>query len=63
MGDEFHQRNIAASLCFLKEMAPIITDMDMPEDEKSQVIKFLSDTESVLPQYNDGYRKVNHGWS
>ncbi len=34
------RRNIAAS-CFLKvKMAPIITDMDMPEDEKSQVIKF-----------------------
>ena len=26
MGDEFHQRNIAASLVFLKEMAPLITE-------------------------------------
>lgn len=48
MGDEFHQRNIAASLCFYKEMAPIITDMDMPQDEKSSVMKFLADTDQFF---------------
>ena len=69
MGDEFHQRNIAASLCFLKEMAPIITDMDMPEDEKSQVIKFLSDTDQFFlnimmatgKSIMDGARRLTEG--
>lgn len=49
MGDEFHQRNIAASLVFLKEMAPIITDMkDISEKDRYDVIKFLSDTDQFF---------------
>lgn len=48
MGDEFHQRNIAASLAFLKEMAPIITKMDMDEKDRYDVIKFLSDTDQFF---------------
>ncbi len=44
MGDEFHQRNIAASLAFLKEVAPIITAMEMDEKDRYDVIKFLADT-------------------
>lgn len=48
MGDEFHQRNIAASLAFLKEVAPIITKMDMDEKDRYDVIKFLSDTDQFF---------------
>lgn len=48
MGDEFHQRNIAASLCLLKEMAPIISGMEMDEDDKTAVIKFLADTDQFF---------------
>lgn len=48
MGDEFHQRNIAASLTFLKEVAPIITAMEMDEKDKYDVIKFLSDTDQFF---------------
>lgn len=48
MGDEFHQRNIAASLNFLKEMAPLITTLAISEDEKYEVIKFLSDTDQFF---------------
>lgn len=48
MGDEFHQRNIAASLCFLKEMAPIITKLDITEKDRYDVIKFLSDTDQFF---------------
>lgn len=48
MGDEFHQRNIAASLNFLKEMAPLITKLDISDDEKYEVIKFLSDTDQYF---------------
>lgn len=45
MGDEFHQRNIAATLVFLKEVAPVITEMDIPEKDRADVIRFLSDTD------------------
>ncbi|MEG0228002.1 MAG: DUF1116 domain-containing protein, partial [Lachnospiraceae bacterium] len=48
MGDEFHQRNIAASLAFLKEVAPIITKMEMDEKDRYDVIKFLSDTDQFF---------------
>lgn len=48
MGDEFHQRNIAASLAFLKEMAPIITGLDIDEKDRYDVIKFLSDTDQFF---------------
>ena len=49
MGDEFHQRNIAASLAFLKEMAPMITAMDdLSDTDRYDVIKFLSDTDQFF---------------
>ena len=49
MGDEFHQRNIAASLAFLKEVAPIITKMDDLDDkDRYDVIKFLADTDQFF---------------
>lgn len=48
MGDEFHQRNIAASLAFLKEICPVIVKLDIKEDERNQVIKFLADTDQFF---------------
>lgn len=48
MGDEFHQRNIAASLVFLKEVTPLILALDWNEEEKKQVIQFLADTDQFF---------------
>lgn len=48
MGDEFHQRNIAATLNFLKEITPLIIGLDIDEKEKYSVIKFLADTDQFF---------------
>lgn len=48
MGDEFHQRNIAASLVFLKTVAPLITALDWDQKEKQDVIQFLADTDQFF---------------
>lgn len=48
MGDEFHQRNIAATLNFLKEITPLITELDVDQQEKYNVIKFLADTDQFF---------------
>lgn len=48
MGDEFHQRNIAASLNFLKEISPLIVDLKINEKDKHDVIKFLADTDQFF---------------
>lgn len=48
MGDEFHQRNIAASLVFLKEVTPVILSLDIDENERKEVIKFLADTDQFF---------------
>lgn len=48
MGDEFHQRNIAASLVFLKEMVPTIASLTIDDTQKQQVIQFLADTDQFF---------------
>ncbi|KAF1299229.1 hypothetical protein BAU15_00870 [Enterococcus sp. JM4C] len=49
MGDEFHQRNIAASLAFLKEVAPTIVSLeDVTQADKEAVIQFLADTDQFF---------------
>jgi hypothetical protein len=49
MGDEFHQRNIAASLAFLKEMAPIIVGLtDIDQTKREEVVQFLADTDQFF---------------
>lgn len=48
MGDEFHQRNIAASLIFLKEITPYIVQLDMDEKERQDVVQFLADTDQFF---------------
>ena len=48
MGDEFHQRNIAASALFLREMAPIIADLDIDNTERKEVLTFLAETDQFF---------------
>lgn len=48
MGDEFHQRNIAASLIFLKEMAPLIMELDWNAAQKEEVVRFLAATDQFF---------------
>lgn len=48
MGDEFHQRNIAASMIFLKEVAPLIAKEEISEKDRYDVIKFLADTDQFF---------------
>lgn len=48
MGDEFHQRNIAASLIFLKEMSPIVIRLEISAEEKQEVIDFLANTDQFF---------------
>lgn len=49
MGDEFHQRNIAASLIFLKDMTPTIINLEgVSEQEKTEVIEFLAKTDQFF---------------
>lgn len=48
MGDEFHQRNIAASLVLLKELIPLIDALEMDRKEKQDVIRFLANTDQFF---------------
>lgn len=49
MGDEFHQRNIAASLVFMKEVTPAIIALeDVSDKDKKDVIQFLADTDQFF---------------
>ena len=69
MGDEFHQRNIAASLAFLKEVSPVITKMEMDDKDRYEVIKFLADTDQFFlnimmatgKAVMDGARQITDG--
>ena len=48
MGDEFHQRNIAATLNLVKEVVPLILKTDRSDEEKQQVVQFLADTDQFF---------------
>ncbi len=48
MGDEFHQRNIAASALFAKDMAPLLARTDVDRGDVAQVLQFLSDTDQFF---------------
>lgn len=48
MGDEFHQRNIAASLVFIKEIGPTIVSLREDRQKIAQVIRFLSATDQFF---------------
>lgn len=69
MGDEFHQRNIAASLVFLKEISPYILQTDATDTDKLAVVKFLADTDQFFLNVAmatskavlDAARMIEHG--
>ena len=70
MGDEFHQRNIAASLAFLKEVAPTITALeDVSLEDREAVMQFLADTDQFFlniamatgKAMADAARTIEHG--
>ncbi len=48
MGDEFHQRNIAASALFMKDIMPFILKTDITEKDLEDVTKFLADTDQFF---------------
>ena len=48
MGDEFHQRNIAATLCFLKEIAPLLAAADVSSRHCVEVMQFLAQTDQFF---------------
>ncbi|WP_333637997.1 DUF1116 domain-containing protein [Tissierella praeacuta] len=48
MGDEFHQRNIAASTLFFKDIASYLIQSDINHDDLEDVMKFLADTDQFF---------------
>jgi hypothetical protein len=51
MGDEFHQRNAAASLLFLRDIAPLLAASDVgraTSDAASRVLSFLGQTDQFF---------------
>ncbi len=69
MGDEFHQRNIAATLVLLKEIVPFILQTDVNDKDKLDVIQFLADTDQFFlniamasgKAVMDAARMIQHG--
>jgi hypothetical protein len=59
MGDEFHQRNIAASALFLRAIAPWLEEVDAPSSTRSQVLRFLGATEQFFLNVAMAYGKVS----
>lgn len=41
MGDEMHQRNIAASSLFARKVCPAVAELDIPNNEKAKITKFI----------------------
>lgn len=48
MGDEFHQRNIAASALFFKDISPYLLEADIDEKQLKEVMVFLADTDQFF---------------
>ncbi len=48
MGDEFHQRNIAASALLMKELVPYLIQAELKADDLVSATKFLSDTDQFF---------------
>lgn len=42
MGDEFHQRNMASSTLFLKEITPYLLETDISREDLKKIIAFMS---------------------
>lgn len=48
MGDEMHQRNIAATSLFVRGLAPALAAGAMPAETLSSILRFLSDTDQFF---------------
>jgi len=57
MGDEFHQRNIAASALLLKQLAPAIVATDSGAKDREDVLAFLARTDQFFLNVAMAYGK------
>ena len=48
MGDEMHQRNVAATLLLLREVAPLLARADLPSDRQAAVVAFVGQTDQFF---------------
>jgi hypothetical protein len=48
MGDEMHQRNVAATLLLLREVAPLLAGADLPADTHAAVVAFVGQTDQFF---------------
>ena len=58
MGDEFHQRNIAASALFMKDIMPSLLKADISKEDLASVTKFLADTDQFFLNLMMAYGKT-----
>jgi len=58
MGDEFHQRNIAASALFLRSLAAVIARIDIKAEERVEVLDFLGRTDQFFLNVAMAYCKA-----
>ncbi|MFW8363350.1 DUF1116 domain-containing protein, partial [Klebsiella pneumoniae] len=58
MGDEFHQRNIAASALLMRRLAPEISLLPRDKAELAQVMQFLSITDQFFLNLAMAYCKA-----
>jgi hypothetical protein len=48
MGDEMHQRNVAATLLLLRETAPLLARAGLPSDRHTAVVGFMGQTDQFF---------------
>jgi len=48
MGDEMHQRNVAATLLMLREVAPLLAGIGLPSAEHASVVGFIGQTDQFF---------------
>jgi Protein of unknown function (DUF1116) len=48
MGDEMHQRNVAATLLLLREVAPLLARAELSSDEHASVVGFVGQTDQFF---------------
>jgi hypothetical protein len=48
MGDEMHQRNVAATLLLLREVAPLLARAGLPSDQHAAVVGFVGQTDQFF---------------
>jgi len=69
MGDEFHMRNMASTLVFLKEISPYLMAVQMDNQDRKDVIQFIADAEQFFlnivmasgKAVLDGAREIQEG--